>query len=263
MSRNHDSHKVLLGVAGDLFLDTDKLTHRSNKAGGRPAFAGSTPPLHPSDLACGICGRRLCLIVQVCKPPNNSLAPLLLDAPSFAFLMPIGPFASQVLAPGVNPGAQLRTTGRVLYIFGCTHEGCGQQDGSWRAFSQQLPSQKENSSTIQAADRVASEAHATGSQQLDWNVPEPGDISIEQGTGWPSSEPDTSDDWGFSGPDQAEQPSKATADAEATSTSLADLSAALEGLSTSASTAPQVPLSPHRISASDGCLSCVRSYSNF
>lgn len=260
MSRNYDSQKVLLGVAGDLLLDSDKLTHRSNKAGGRPAFAGSTPPLNPSNLACGICGRLLSLIVQVCKPP---LAPSLLDASSIAFCKPAEPFDSQVQAPGVNPEAQHRTTERALYIFGCTHEGCGQQDGSWRAFSQQMPSQKKTSSTTHAADSAALEAHASASQQLDWDVPEPADTSIEQGTGWPSSEPDTSDDWGFSGADQAEQPSKAAGDAEATSASLADLSAALEGLSMSASAAPQVPLSPHRISASDGCFSCVRNAGGF
>ena len=65
-----DNQGVVLGLAGDLVFDSEKLTHRQNKAGGRPVFAGMTPRLELQDVVCRICGRTLALVVQVCYSTN-------------------------------------------------------------------------------------------------------------------------------------------------------------------------------------------------
>lgn len=60
-----EAGQVLLGVAGDLILDSDKLTDRCCKAGGRPVFAGSSLPARAEGIRCQQCNSQLALIVQV------------------------------------------------------------------------------------------------------------------------------------------------------------------------------------------------------
>lgn len=69
---------MVLGLAGDLIVDSEKLTHKHNKAGGRPIFAGTSPPLESSDVICGICGGMLSLAVQVGSQfPSQEASPFL------------------------------------------------------------------------------------------------------------------------------------------------------------------------------------------
>ncbi len=64
--KSSDNQGLVLGLAGDLIFDSEKLTHRHNKAGGRPVFAGMTPPLELQDVVCRVCRSTLALVVQVC-----------------------------------------------------------------------------------------------------------------------------------------------------------------------------------------------------
>ena len=59
------SHNLVLGLAGDLIVDSEKLTQKHDKAGGRPIFAGTSPALESSDVICRVCGAMLSLVVQV------------------------------------------------------------------------------------------------------------------------------------------------------------------------------------------------------
>lgn len=79
-----DNQGVVLGLAGDLIFDSEKLTHRHNKAGGRPVFAGMTPPLELQDVVCRVCGSTLALVVQVCNSMKVLLFPM-----SMHHLLPI------------------------------------------------------------------------------------------------------------------------------------------------------------------------------
>lgn len=56
---------VQLAVAGDMIEESEPVDHTCNKAGGKPVFAGSEPPLDSSELVCQVCAKPLSLIVQV------------------------------------------------------------------------------------------------------------------------------------------------------------------------------------------------------
>ncbi|BDA48120.1 probable programmed cell death protein 2-like [Coccomyxa sp. Obi] len=208
--KSSDNQGVVLGLAGDLIFDSEKLTHRHNKAGGRPVFAGMTPPLELQDVVCRVCGSTLSLVVQVSSPEKN-------------------------------PQAQDSPVERVLYILGCTHEGCGQLEGSWRALSHETVHRASDLSVCQASadpapkDGTLDEA-VSGSQQLDWGATDtaqswgPSSTSLQ-----PTSMPNSSEDWGLDHTGWLDEPSAAAAADAAASTSLEQLSMALEGLTTNSS----------------------------
>ena len=128
-------------------------------------------------------------------------------------------------------------------MFGCTHEGCGKLEGSWRAFSHQLHARSGKSSASQppldtAAKEGPSNAETNSTRQLEWDAvdtPEGDWQNITTGLPAPA---ETLDDWGFDA-SQIGKHSTATAH-KRTPQSLEELSAALEGLTTSSSKAAQV-----------------------
>jgi hypothetical protein len=151
--------------------------------------------------------------------------------------------AFQVHIPQWSPQAHDAETDRVVYVFGCTHEGCGKMEGSWRAFSHQLHARSAKSSAIQppldtAAKEGPSNAETNGTRQLEWDAVDPPERDWQNITTGLPAPAKSSDDWGFDA-SQIGKHSTATAD-KGTSQSLEELSAALEGLTTSSSKGAQV-----------------------
>ncbi len=157
-------------------------------------------------------------------------------------------FPSQVNASRRSRRTQHAPVERVLYIFGCTHEGCGQLEGSWRAFSHQDLHPATDFSVCQApADPPPNDGSlddaVSGSQQLDWSATDtaqswgPSSPSLQ-----PTSMPNSSGYWELDHTGWVDESSAAAAADTGASTSLEQLSMALEGLTTKSSTATKVVL---------------------
>ena len=232
-------------------MDGEKVTQKHNKAGGCPIFAGSVPPLQPSDLVCRVCRGLLSLVVQVCqsfdpaKPETVARAAYSCDLLYKGKQPKIGDYCMyfQVNIPQRSPQAQHADGDRILYVFGCTLEGCGQEEGSWRALSHHMRGQTTESSTLQAISDAtpkegASNAEGDGTH-LEWDAPdqkESWEGNSTRGQPWVA---DSSDDWGF---DQSQGRLETSTAKEGASMSLEELSAALEGLTTSSSKVLKITL---------------------
>ena len=159
-------------------------------------------------------------------------------------------FPFQVNTSGRSTPAQHSSVERVLYIFGCTQEGCGQLDGSWRAFSYHIshcaPGLSAPADTP-SNDGTLNEA-VSSSQQLDWSARDTAESQGPSSTSLqPTSMPNSLEDWGLDRPGWLDEPCAAdTADADA-SPSLEQLTTALEGLTTTSGPATKVLLQTIRI----------------
>lgn len=90
------------------------------------------------------------------------------------------------LPPSHHPGGEAAADS-ILYVFGCTAEGCGMQAGSWRAWSLPLPaSAAQQSQPTQQPAPVATPTVDWGMDSSDWGGEAAGpsgsheDISISE-----------------------------------------------------------------------------------
>ena len=118
---------------------------------------------------------------------------------------------------------------RLLYVLGCTAEGCGKQPGCWRALRLTLPS-----------STASSEQQPPQQQQPQQPAPMPVQqpAADDWGTGgvddWGAGD---ADDWGMSGGDDwgtADEGAAAAAGGAASAFDFGDLNAALEAVGSAA-----------------------------
>ena len=144
----------------------------------------------------------------------------LLALPHFIRLQAFAPLTAEQTGSAAQPR-------RLLYVFGCTAEGCGKQPGCWRALrltlpsppatSEQLPAQQQQQEVAPAAHQPAADNWGTSGAD-DWGAA-------------------GADDWGMSGGDDWGTAEGGPPDGAAAAFDFGDLNAALEAVGTAASAA--------------------------